>query len=84
MSRPLVTAVCTLAMLALIGACSSDASTEDAIAVSSSDTKCTVAKTNLVAGKSTFLVKNDGGDAIFTMPSFLVYGVARIRLEAAR
>ncbi len=62
MSPPFVTAVCTLAMLVLFGACSSDASTEDAIAVSSSDTKCTVAKTNLVAGKSTFLVKNDGGD----------------------
>jgi len=26
-------------------------------------------------------VKNDAGEAIFTMPSFLVYGVARIRLE---
>ncbi len=49
-------------MLVLIGACSSDASTEDTIAVNSSDTECTVAKTQLAAGKSTFLVKNDGGD----------------------
>ena len=61
MVRRLVPAV-VLATLVLLSACSSDASTKDAIAVNSSDTECTVAKTRLAAGKSTFLVKNDGGD----------------------
>lgn len=62
MSRRLVPAVFILPMLVLMGACSSDASTEDAISVSSSDSECTVAKIQLDAGESTFRVKNEGGD----------------------
>lgn len=62
MSRRLVPTVVVIAAVLLIGACSSDASTKDTISVTSSDSECIVARTELVAGSSTFTVKNDGGD----------------------
>ena len=61
MSRRLFPTVVVAAVL-LVGACSSDASTKDAISVTSSDSECILARTELAAGNTTFTVKNDGND----------------------
>jgi len=50
-----------LLLLVGLGACSSD-DTKGAIDVTATNDKCTVAKTDLRAGSSTFAVKNDGDD----------------------
>ena len=62
MSRRLVPAFFIVTALLGIGACSSDVNAKDAISVTSSDTECIVARTELDAGTSTFTVKNDGND----------------------
>lgn len=58
----------TLASIALsvalgASACSSDAASADTIAVTSGNTDCGVAQTNLAAGKHSFRVENTGSQA---------------------
>jgi uncharacterized cupredoxin-like copper-binding protein len=53
----------SILLLALaLTACSDGAGKGDAVAITATDTECTVATTALKAGKNTFRVKNDGKD----------------------
>jgi iron uptake system component EfeO len=65
MRRPpaLAPAVLALGLALGLAACSSGESGSDAIAVTSSNTECRVAQTNLGAGKHRFQVENTGSTA---------------------
>jgi iron uptake system component EfeO len=64
MRRPALTPALLALGLALgLAACSSDEAGGDAIAVTSSNTECRVAETNLGAGKHRFQVENTGNTA---------------------